>query len=134
MNKVTNLREENNQLVTECRELFWHLIDLTGNYYLSDCVEEAGELLSDVQEERFIKLRDRLDLECSKRGINFHQISQDVAEEFLASQKLVINHEEVITGLKEIYKIYESNNDPKALEVIENAILLIRVHVIGEED
>lgn len=134
-NQKLSLRQENNQLVTECRQLFWDLIDLTGNYYLSDCVEESGDLLSDAQKQKYIKLRDRLDLECSKRGINFHQISQDVAQEFLASQRVVITHEDVITGLKEIYKTYNKCcNDPKALEVIENAILLIRIHVIGEED
>jgi hypothetical protein len=130
-----SLRQENNQLVNDCRNLFWELIELTGQYFLSDCVEEAGDYLSDREMNRIIKLRDSLDLKCMRKGIDFHKISQDVGQEFLESQKLVITHEDVIAGLKEIYKTYEECcNDPKALETIENAILLIRIHVTGEDD
>jgi len=129
MNKVTNLREENNQLVTECRELFWHLIDLTGNYYLSDCVEEAADLLSDDEENRFIHLRNVLSAKCEEMGINFHQISLDVATEFLKSQKKKLTVQEVIKGLTSLYKQLSEESD---LDIIENAVSLIKTHCVED--
>jgi len=128
-NQKLSLREENNLLVAECRELFWELIEVTGEYFLSDCVEESSDYLSDNQYDQFIRTRNLLNLKCDRKGIDFHRISQDVSQEFLASQEQELKVEEVIDGLKEIYKTI---SDKDFLNVIEQAILLIRTHTIED--
>jgi len=128
-NQKLSLREENNLLVAECRELFWELIEVTGEYFLSDCVEESSDYLSDNQYDQFIRRRNLLNLKCDRKGIDFHRISQDVSQEFLASQEQELKVEEVIDGLKEIYKTI---SDKDFLNVIEQAILLIRTHTIED--
>jgi len=128
-NQKLSLREENNLLVAECRELFWELIEVTGEYFLSDCVEESSDYLSDNQYDQFIRRRNLLNLKCDRKGIDFHRISQDVSQEFLASQEQELKVEEVIDGLKEIYKTIQ---DKDFLNVIEQAILLIRTHTIED--
>jgi hypothetical protein len=128
-NQKLSLREENNLLVAECRELFWELIEVTGEYFLSDCVEESSDYLSDNQYDQFIRRRNLLNLKCDRKGIDFHRISQDVSQEFLASQEQELKIEEVIDGLKEIYKTI---HDKDFLNVIEQAILLIRTHTIED--
>jgi hypothetical protein len=128
-NQKLSLREENNLLVAECRELFWELIEVTGEYFLSDCVEESSDYLSDNQYDQFIRRRNLLNLKCDRKGIDFHRISQDVSQEFLASQEQELKIEEVIDGLKEIYKTIQ---DKDFLNVIEQAILLIRTHTIED--
>jgi hypothetical protein len=131
-NQKLSLREvvkENNLLVAECREFFWELIEVTGEYFLSDCVEESSDYLSDNQYDQFIRTRNLLNLKCDRKGIDFHRISQDVSQEFLASQEQELKIEEVIDGLKEIYKTI---SDKDFLNVIEQAILLIRTHTIED--
>ena len=128
-NQKLSLRQENNLIVNECRDLFWELIELTGTYFLSDCVEDASDYLSDTQMDRFIKSRNLLMLKCENRRIDFHQISQSVASEFLLTQEKQLKIEEVIDGLKEIYKTI---HDEDFLNVIEQAILLIRTHTIED--
>lgn len=128
-NQKLSLREENNLIVNECREFFWELIELTGTYFLSDCVEDASDYLSDTQMDRFIKSRNLLMLKCENRRIDFHQISQNVASEFLLTQEKQLKIEEVIDGLKEIYQTIARED---FLNVIEQAILLIRTHTIED--
>jgi len=75
------------KLTKECKAFFQGLIDKTGTYFLSDYVETFGEFptgsVTKKQHGKIVKERDRLRAECQKAGLDFHDISCDVASEFM---------------------------------------------------
>jgi hypothetical protein len=75
------------KLTKECKAFFQGLIDKTGTSFLSDYVETFGEFptgsVTKKEHGKIVKERDRLRAECQKAGLDFHDISCDVASEFM---------------------------------------------------
>ncbi len=64
-------------------EFFRNLIEITGIYFLSDCVHETSDYVGGRVSKELCSERDELKRECSDLGLDIHQISQSIAEEFL---------------------------------------------------
>ncbi len=75
----------------DCIEFFNMLIELTATYFLSDYVEDVREY-NELGVERcnsIISQRDILKKQCEDFGLDFHQISIQVAEKFLIKEGII---------------------------------------------
>lgn len=85
--EVSLLLVRNVSLDYRCRAFFNRLIRMTNTYFLSDYVEEiVNYITSDGQD--YIAERDMLRSLCVTEGLDFHQISCDVASKFVSDNGL----------------------------------------------
>ena len=80
--EVSLLLVRNVSLEYRCKAFFNRLIRMTNTYFLSDYVEDIVDFItSDGQD--YIAERDMLRSMCKLEGLDFHQISCDVASKFM---------------------------------------------------
>jgi len=85
--EVSLLLARNVSLDYRCRAFFNRLIRMTNTYFLSDYVEDIVDyIISDGQD--YIAERDMLRSLCGTEGLDFHQISCEVASKFMADNGL----------------------------------------------
>jgi hypothetical protein len=78
---------KNISLEYRCKAFFNRLIRITNTYFLSDYVEDIVDFItSDGQD--YISMRDMLRSMCEIEGLDFHQISCDVASKFMSDNRL----------------------------------------------
>lgn len=135
-------RAVTNHIVTESRNFFWNLIDLTGTYFLSDYVEDIKDYVGEDEARVLCQTRDALKSLCAKYHLDFHGISCDVSREFLANQKGGMTTNEVCQQLFEagdwiqgMLSADEVNQDhiQKMLFAIDEAVELIRTHASNDD-
>lgn len=87
------------QIVTEAKIFFQNLIKTTGTYFLSDYVEDVRDYVGETEANDLCLKRDALRSLCNEHGIDFHNISCQVASEFMKSED---NNERIcdVTGEK----------------------------------
>lgn len=71
------------ELTEEAYQFFKELTVIGDSYYLSDCVEELAEELSEEEGMKLITRRNELRKECEHMAIDFHGISCSVADDFM---------------------------------------------------
>jgi len=65
-------------------QLFEEAIELTGTYFLSDYIDmEIHEHLDKEKADEIVARRNRLRAKCNAVGLDFHGISQDVAQKWM---------------------------------------------------
>lgn len=136
-------RENSNQLVTDCRNFFWSLVDKSDTYFLSDCVEEIKDYVGEEAAKELCNKRDELLARCKENAINFHSISCDVCNEFLHNKRGGMTTTEVcdelfgisewIQGMLSSSEL-EDDNVKSMLFAIDEAVNLIKTHVINDDD
>jgi hypothetical protein len=136
-------REITNQLVTDCRNFFWDLIDRTGTYFLSDYVEEIIDYVGEEECREICAKRDELFSVCKQHAVDFHGISCDVSNEFLHSQRGGMTPKEVcdeLLGAGDLiegmltHEEREQDHIKRMQLAIDEAVNLIRTHVINDDD
>jgi len=132
-----------NQIVTDSRNFFWDLIDRTGTYFLSDYVEEIKDYVGEDEAKIICKKRDELFSVCKQHAVDFHRISCDVSNEFLHSVRGGMTPNEVCDQLYEAGEWIqgmissedaEQDHIKEMLFAIDEAVNLIRTHVINDDD
>lgn len=112
---------KNISLEHRCKAFFNKLIRMTNNYFLSDYVEDIVDFItSDGQD--YISERNMLRSMCKLEGLDFHEISCDVASKFMSDNGL------------EDYIPYPPDKLPKEIKNTNSgrAIIKWRTKVNGE--
>ncbi len=97
---------------------FRELIEESGTYYLSDCVEEFTESMSEKGGAEYIRRRDGLKFECEQVGLDIHEISCRIADEITIPDQqdewLLLHYS--IYEIAEILGYYDGSMEKKVTE------------------
>ena len=101
------------QVKAKTEAFFRELIEESGTYYLSDCVEEFTETMTEKDAAQFIRRRNGLKFECEQVGLNIHQISCDIATDYMKpieDDELLLTHYS-IEEIADVLGWYDGSNE-----------------------